>query len=319
MGPAASDDLAGVTVLDLTIWRPGPYATQLLAERGADVLKVEPPGGDPMRAYPELFESLNAKKRSVTIDLKSDDGRREALSLAADVEVVIEGFRPGVVARLGVDYEAVRAVQPSIVYCSLSGMGQDGPLAGVSGHDLNYLAWAGVLAPEGGEPRWPAVAVADLAGGMAAAFEVCAALLRRRRTGEGAFIDVAMGDVMATWTGNASTRAAGSATEHRGSAGYGIFAAGDGGYLTLGIITEDHFWRPLCDELGMTDVRDLPAQERMTRVPELQGAIAEVIGRRGRDELVRALVAAGVPAAPVLSRAEMLQHEHFRHRRVFGD
>ena len=186
-GPAGPDDrqLAGVRVLDLTIWRPGPYATQLLSEIGADVIKVEPPGGDPMRVYPGLFASLHANKRSIVLDLKSDDGRRRGLELAAGAHVVIEGFRPGVADRLGLGYDAVRQVNESVVYCSVSGMGQTGPLALVPGHDLNYVAWAGALSPDGGAPVVPAIPVADLAGGMAAAFAICAAVVRLQRTGPG--------------------------------------------------------------------------------------------------------------------------------------
>src|SRR6185436_15612554 len=127
--------LAGIRVLDLTVWRPGPYATQLLAELGADVLKIEPPGGDPMRSYPELFASLSANKRSIVLDLKDAGGRARALDLAAGADVVMEGFRPGVAARLGMGYDEVRTVNPSVVYCSVSGMGQRGPLALAPGHD----------------------------------------------------------------------------------------------------------------------------------------------------------------------------------------
>src|SRR5437762_10471085 len=161
--------LAGLRVLDLTIWRPGPYGTQLLAEIGADVLKVEPPGGDPMRAYPGLFAGLSANKRSIVLNLKDAADRAHALDLGATADVVIEGFRPGVAARLGVGYDDVRAVNPAIIYCSLSGLGQEGPLASVPGHDLNYQAWAGALAPEGGPPVVAPLPIADLAGGMAAA------------------------------------------------------------------------------------------------------------------------------------------------------
>ena len=178
--------LAGVRVLDLSIWRPGPYATQLLAELGAEVIKVEPPGGDPMRVYAGLFAALHADKRSVVLDLKQPADREpRARRWPRDADVVVEGYRPGVADRLGVGYDQVRAVNPGVIYCSISGLGQDGPLAAVPGHDLDYAAWAGVLAPEGGPPVVPAVPVADLAGGMAAAFAVCAALVRRDRTGRG--------------------------------------------------------------------------------------------------------------------------------------
>jgi crotonobetainyl-CoA:carnitine CoA-transferase CaiB-like acyl-CoA transferase len=164
--------LSGVRVLDFTIWRPGPYATQLLCELGADVLKVEPPTGDPMRSYPSLFAALNAGKRGIALDLKDGDARAEALALAAEADVVVESYRPGVAERLGIGAAAVRAVKPDVVYCSVSGMGQTGPLAQAPGHDLNYMAWAGALAPDGELPRVPAIPVADLSGGMAAALSV---------------------------------------------------------------------------------------------------------------------------------------------------
>src|SRR3954467_5097448 len=154
--------LTGLRVLDFTIWRPGPYATQLLAELGADVLKVEPPGGDPMRVYGSLFATPSADKRSVVLDLKDDTDRARALELAGDADVVIEGYRPGVADRLGIGYDAIAEVNPSIVYCSVSGLGQDGPLALGPGHALNSPAWSGALAAEGGRAREPAVPVADL-------------------------------------------------------------------------------------------------------------------------------------------------------------
>ena len=301
----------GVRVVDVSIWRPGPYATQLLAERGAEVTKVEPPGGDPMRAYPELFDSLNRRKQLIEVDLKSEDGRRRVLELAAGADVFVEAFRPGVVSRLGVDYDAVRAVAPNIVYCSLTGFGQSGPLRDVPGHDLNYLAWGGALAPSGGEPRWPAIPVADLAGGMAAAFEIGAALVRRDRTGEGAYLDVAMADVAALWTGDVHLA-------NRGAPGYGVFATADG-FVTLGVLTEDHFWRPLCEALGLAqELVDLGFAERLERIDDVQQALRAAVATRRRDELTAELLSAGVPAAPVLNRSEMLAHAHFAARRLWG-
>ncbi len=308
--------LDGLRVLDLSIWRPGPYATQLLAEIGADVLKVEPPGGDPMRTYPELFASLHANKRSVVLDLKADGDRARALGLAAAAAVVVEGFRPGVADRLGVGYEDVRAVNPTVVYCSISGMGQDGPLSRVPGHDLNYQAWAGALAPEGGEPVASPLPIADLAGGMAAAFAICAAVYRRAISGEGERIDVSMSDVLATWTGAARPRARGGDPAARGVAGYGTFATADGRHVTLGIISEDHFWRSLCDVLGLAHVRNLTFVERAARLDELRRRVATAIRTRDRDGLVHDLVAADVPVAPVLARAEVLALPHFRERGV---
>lgn len=308
--------LDGLRVLDFSVWRPGPYATQLLAEIGADVIKVEPPGGDPMRMYPELFTSLNANKRSIVVDLKQPAARERVFELAADADVVIEGFRPGVAARLGIDYESIQIARASIIYCSISGMGQDGPLALAAGHDLNYQAWAGALSPEGEAPVVPALPVADLAGGLTAAFAICAAVASRDRTGEGEYIDVAMADILATWTGAAQPKARDADPSARGVPGYGTFETADQGHVVLGVLTEDHFWRPMCDVLDLADVGDLPFAARMTRLTDLQQRIAAAIKRRDRDHLVADLLAAGVPASPVLSRSEMLGLPHFRQRQV---
>jgi crotonobetainyl-CoA:carnitine CoA-transferase CaiB-like acyl-CoA transferase len=308
--------LAGVRILDFTIWRPGPYATQLLAELGADVIKIEPPGGDPMRAYPGLFSELNVNKRSVMLDLKDGDGRRHALALVAEADVVIEGFRPGVAVRLGIGADDIHAVNTRAVYCSVSGMGQYGELSTAPGHDLNFQAWSGALAPDGGAPVTAAVPIADLAGGMAAAFAICAAVVRQQRTGDGETIDVAMGDVLATWTGAIRPLATGVDENLRGVPGYGTFPTADGGYVTLGIITEDHFWSGLCDTLGMSDARGLSFLERMPRLDEFQARVARAIAARDRDPLVEDLLAAGVPAAPVLDRDGMIASAHFRARDV---
>jgi crotonobetainyl-CoA:carnitine CoA-transferase CaiB-like acyl-CoA transferase len=311
--------LAGVRVLDLSVWRPGPYATRLLAEMGADVIKVEPPGGDPMRAYPDLFASLHADKRSIELDLKSAEGRARVLELAAEADVVIEGFRPGVATRLGVDDAAVRAVNPSVVYCSLSGLGQSGPLALTPGHDLNYQAWAGSLAPNGGRPVVPAIPIADLAGGMAAAMAICAAVVRRLRTGEGERVDVSITDVLATWTGAAGNRTTVGGEERSGGdgvAGFATFETSDGRHLALGVLSEDHFWSSLCDVLGLDDIGGLGFGARMDRAAELQARLADAIRARPRDELVEELLAADVPVSPVADRSEMLANPHLAARNV---
>lgn len=201
--------LSGLRVLDLSIWRPGPYTTSLLVPLGADVLKVEPPGGDPMRFYPGLFAAVNEGKRSVMLDLKDEAGRARALELASQAEVLVEGFRPGVLARLGLDHAAVQALNPEIVYCSISGYGQDDPRAALPGHDVNYQAWSGALTPQGGTAtQLPPLPIGDLAAGLSAAFGICAAVLGRMATGQGTYLDVSMTDVLATWTGPAGARSA---------------------------------------------------------------------------------------------------------------
>ena len=313
-----ADPLTGVRVLDLSVWRPGPYCTQLLAGLGAHVRKIEPPNGDPMRAFPELFASLNARKESRRVDLKTDAGRDEALDLAAEVDVVVEGFRPGVVARLGVAYEDVKARNPSVVYCSISGFGQTGPLAQAPGHDLTYMAWAGALSPDGAPPVAPRIPVADLAAATAAAMQICAACVRRAATGEGAFLDIAMADVCAGWTGEADSKLFGQTRATREIPGYGTFPTADAGWIALGVLDEDHFWSGLCQALGLDAHADLEFAARAARVTELQAAVTEAVARRRRDELVTELLAAGVPVAPVLDRPGMLELEHFRARGVFS-
>jgi crotonobetainyl-CoA:carnitine CoA-transferase CaiB-like acyl-CoA transferase len=307
-------------VLDLTVWRPGPYATQLLAELGADVLKVEPPGGDPMRAMPDLFDVLAAGKRSVVLDLKRDDDRARCLDLARDADALVESFRPGVAERLGLGYGAVRERNPTIVYCSVSGYGALGPLAPLPGHDVNYLAYAGALRPSGGEPRQPTVPMADLAGGLAAALTIAAACLGARLHGTGERIDLSVADVLATWVGAVGqVRMAGVEAPLSGAPGYGVYPTADRGYVAVGTVNEDHFWAGLCRALGLSEHEHMPLAERNRRVAELNEGIARVISALSLDDVMERLGRHDVPASPVLTRAEMLRHPHFRRRGTVVD
>jgi crotonobetainyl-CoA:carnitine CoA-transferase CaiB-like acyl-CoA transferase len=314
----ASELLAGMRVLDFSIWRPAPYATQLLADLGAEVLKVEPPGGDPMRAFADIFTTVASHKRSIVLDLKSDDGHARALELAADADVVVEGWRPGVAARLRVGPDDIRAVNPEVIYCSLSGFGQTGPRALEPGHDVNYQAVSGVLAPVTGEParQSPDIPWADLAGGLAAAFAICAAWAGKLRSGEGETIDVAMTDLLATWTGAVGGGSlAGVRARVAGLPAYGAFTAADG-VLVLGTITEPHFWDATCTALGLDDLCGLSVPEQIERGEELRARFAAALAPLPRDAAVARLLAAGAPASPVLTRDEMLADEHLIARGV---
>src|SRR3984957_15380110 len=307
--------LESVRILDLGIWRPVPYATQLLVEMGADVIKVEPPGGDPMRVFPELFAVLNAGKRSIVIDLKSEDGVAEVVALVTAADAAIEGFRPGVAERLGVGYDALRAVNPAIVYCSISGYGADGPLAQVPGHDVNYQAYAGVLRPRGGAPSFGSLPVGDLGAGVTAAMATIAACLRARTTGEGERIDVSISDVLATWTGAVGQLTpVGSALPMNGLPGYGTYCTADDQWVALGVLTEAPFWSGLCRGLGLGHLDGLDLAERIERKNELDAAVAEEIARRSLAQVVAALEEHDVPVSPVLDRDEMLELDHFRVR-----
>ncbi len=307
--------LEGLRILDLGIWRPVPYATQLLAEMGADVLKIEPPGGDPMRIFPQLFDVLNAGKRSMMVDLKTESGREEILSLAVDADAFLEGFRPGVAVRLGVGYESLRTANPIIVYCSISGYGATGPLAACPGHDVNYQAYAGVLAPRGGDPVAGSLPVGDLGAGMTAAMATVAACFRSRTRGEGERIDVGIADVMATWTGAVGQLTPlGSEQPMNGLPGYGTYRTSDDRFVGIGVLVEEHFWSSLCTALGLTEFDGLDLNERIRKKEELDATVAVAIARMSLAEVQALLEENDVPVAPVLSRSEMLELEHFRDR-----
>lgn len=310
--------LTGVRVLDMSIWRPGPYCTQLLVNLGADVLKIEPPGGDPMRGFPELFASLNAHKRSVVLDLKQEEGRARAHELVADADVLVEGFRPGVAERLGMGARETRAINPTLVYCSVSGFGQTGPLAQAPGHDVNYQATAAVLAPDGGPAIEGKLPIADLTGGVFAALAVCAALVGRSSNGEGEQADVSMTDTLATWTGPfESTKLEGAGDDFKGLPTYGVFTTADGREVVLGIINEEHFWATVCDAFGFDDLRDVDTLARIKRGGEVRGRIAAAIAARKLDDVLADLE--GAPISGVLTRAEMLKHPQLVHRGLVGE
>jgi crotonobetainyl-CoA:carnitine CoA-transferase CaiB-like acyl-CoA transferase len=310
--------LTGMRVLDLAAWRPVPHATQILADLGAEVLKVEPPGGDPMRGYPEIFASVARGKRSVVIDLRTDAGRARAVALARDADVVCEGWRPGVAERLGVGYAQLGADRPELIYCSISGYGQTGPWRDVPGHDVDFQALGGALAPRAGEDaQVPRVPIADLESGTLAALLVCAAWARRIATGVGERIDVAMADVVAWWVGpRAATAQSGRTARTTGSPGYGLFRAADGEWLALGVLSEDHLWRAICraltlDERSGEALSDLTFPARLDRIDTIDAAIADAVARLTRADAVDRLLAEGAPVAPVLAPEEVMEHPQY--------
>lgn len=314
--------LAGISVLSIAEQFPGPYATLLLADLGADVVVVERPGGgDPTRERaPEFHESLNRNKRSVALDLKHPEGRDAFLRLAGSADVVLEGFRPGVVERLGVGYAAVRGVNPDVVYVSISGFGQTGSLRDLPAHDLSLQAVAGLLHDRLGDRECgpaPWLAVGDLSAGTFAALAVLGGLVARDRTGEPSYVDVSMADGLVSWmTPFLFAAANGMALPGLPprDPGYGIFPTADGGAICLSIAFEDWFWADLCDRAGIIEHATLTARARVERYEELQGLLADVFARRTRAEWEQVLGAGGVPFAPVLSLADVLAHPHVAER-----
>ncbi|HEU4388741.1 MAG TPA: CaiB/BaiF CoA-transferase family protein [Blastocatellia bacterium] len=317
--------LKGYRVLDLSRLLPGPYCTMLLGDLGADVVKVEDvQTGDPSRFnQPRVgdqsirFRQLNRNKRSIAIDLKSTKGRELFLKLAVTADLVLEQFRPGVVDRLGVGYDAVCRVNPGIVYCSLTGYGQSGPYRDRAGHDLNYVGLAGALgltADDSGRPAIPGVQIADIAGGMMAAFSMLAALLARQRTGQGQYIDVSMFDVVLSMLPvPAANEFAGSSIGIGGRyiltgayPFYNVYETGDGGFLTLGAL-EPKFWQNFCRAVGREDL--IPRQfDEGERRDELFRVLREIFKSRTRNDWVAIMQTADCCCEPVLSMAESFSH-----------
>ena len=247
-------------MLDLSRQLPGPFCSSLLADLGMDVLQITRPG-DPMGLG---IPALTRNKRSMTLNLRTGAGREILYRLVKDADVLLEGARPGVARRLGIDYETLRGINPRLVYCSLSGYGQDGPYRDRVGHDVNYLGFAGVLgliAGSDGRPVVPTVQIADIgAGALPAAVGILAALLARASTGEGQLVDVAMLDGAFAWTVypmllwqlSGKLPAPGGERLNGGSPGYNVYETKDGRHVTVGAY-EPHFWATLCRKLGRED------------------------------------------------------------------
>jgi len=315
--------LDGMRVLDLSVWRPMPHATQILADLGAEVLKVEPPGGDPMRGYPEIFASVARGKRSIVCDLKTDEGLARALELARQADVVCEGWRPGVAERLGLSFGAVTALNPSVIYCSLSGYGQNGPLRDLPGHDVNFQAIAGALARgehDHRDPEVPRLPVADLEGGTVCALLICAAWARRLQTGDGEYIDVAMADAVQWWVGTRSgTAHEDQANRTVGSPGYGVFRTSDGAWIALGVLGEQRLWDNTCRALGFDDLSGLAFAARLARTKEINDRIASAIAGLDAAVVLAQLASHDVPASPVLAPEEAGRHPQFLARELHVD
>src|SRR5437763_8851886 len=299
--------LTGILVLDFTTLLPGPLATLMLAEAGAEVIKIERPEGEDMRAMPPRFDGeaavfalLNRGKKSVVLDLKNENDRKQLEPLFEKADVLVEQFRPGVMQRLNLGFEDVRKINPRIVYCSISGYGQDGPRAGEAGHDINYQSRTGLLALQPGpaeKPVIPPALIADIGGGtMPAVINVLLGLRQRDATGEGVHLDIAMTDAMFTfaWYGYVIGHATGKfpgAGEMRlvgASPRYQLYPTRDGKIVACGA-REQKFWLAFCNTIGlpaplMNDAADLQATK---------SAIAKIIAGETAEHWQPIFVAAG--------------------------
>jgi alpha-methylacyl-CoA racemase len=325
--------LAGVRVLDLSRLLPGGYVTQMLADLGAEVLKIEEPGiGDYARAMPpfagtvgQAFLAVNRDKRSVALNLKHPEGREALLRLAEGADVLLESYRPGVMARLGLDYESLHARNPRLVVCSISGYGQSGPYSQRAGHDLNYVGYAGLLAHlarPNQPPVMPGAQLADIAGGsLMAVTGILAGLVGCAATSEGRYIDVSMTDgalsllpLLATRVLNGTPEPAPGEAELTGALpGYNLYETADGRYLTVAAL-EPKFFENLCTQLGRPDLiaRQFPRDtaDRDATIAEL----AAIFRTKTCDAWLAELADADCCVGPVNTLNEALADPQLRAR-----
>ncbi len=321
--------LDGITVLNLGSVGPAARAARMLADYGARVVMIAPVSKKGALQTKPVYHTYGAGRGflRMRLDLKAEAGVEALLRMAEKADVVIESYRPGVVDRLGIGWEAMRARNPAIVYCSTSGYGQDGPASGWAGHDLNYLAMSGFLAcsePRGdGGPPIPGATVADSAGGgMHAVLSIMAALVARSKTGEGSFLDVSAAEGILSLMALSLDQylATGEEAGPRKVlltgryAFYDTYQASDGGWLSVGAI-EPHFYRNLCERLGLPQYQG--DQYDDGKQDEIREAFRAAFKTRTRDEWTQELAANDTCVAPVLSIPEVVAHPHWRERGVF--
>ncbi|MEX0923501.1 MAG: CoA transferase [Rhodovibrionaceae bacterium] len=317
--------LEGVRIMDLSRHLPGPLATLLLADMGAEIVKIEPPGGEEMRSIgpkgPDgrslYYHAVNAGKATTEIDLKSEAGRARLLDLAAGADVVIESFRVGVMERLGVGYAVMKARKPDLIYCAMSGFGQEGPYAQRAGHDMNYLALTGMLSlAAGSSPPYPPPA--DSSAAMMAAISVLGALRHRDRTGEGSYLDLALADAalpLASFdlaeASDGAVPSGGSGLLNGGAAYYGIYDTKDGQRVTLCAI-EPKFWTAFCAAAGQPGW--VARQGEAMPQEALRRDIAALFAGMTLEDAVATFDPADCCFAPVMSLPEGLRSEQVESR-----
>jgi alpha-methylacyl-CoA racemase len=316
--------LAGLRVVELAGLGPAPFAAMLLADLGADVVRIDRPGARPFAGGPE-HDLLGRGRRSVAVDLKSGDGPDVVLRLVERADVLLEGFRPGVTERLGIGPAECLARNPRLVYGRMTGWGQEGPLAATAGHDVGYIAVTGALhaiGRQGGPPQIPLNLVGDFGGGaMYLVVGVLAALLEARLSGSGQVVDAAIVDgtahlatmVLGMLAGGSWRDARGENLLDSGAPWYDVYETADGRHLAVGAL-EPQFYAELVDRLGLADV----APDRAGADPALlRGLLADTIAGRTRDEWVEVFEGSDACVAPVLSFTEAREHPHLAARQTY--
>ncbi|MDE3759844.1 CoA transferase [Sinorhizobium meliloti] len=316
--------LEGVKVLSLAEQYPGPYATLLLADLGADVTLIERPnGGDPARKLKSLFSALSRNKRSAVLDLKSAAGRDSLFELSRTADVLIEGYRPDVMKKLGLSYAELSPINRRLVYLSLTGFGQNGPHRRRPVHDLSCQGLAGVLFQQSRTGRLEKpfqLPVADLASGTLAAFGVVSALLARERTGHGCYIDLAMTDSLVSWMtayhyATLNGRALGEVDEEEPA--YGTFACADNKLITLSIPHEDRYWQALCRTTGLIHLASASHQNRVQHAADYRAQLALEIAKQTQNTWACLFNAIEIPWGHVHDLNEVAQDPQLCTRDLF--
>ena len=317
MGP-----LQDIRVLDMSRLLPGPFCTRLFADMGADVIKIEEPvKGDYSRNFVPRrgdfacwFMEVNRNKKSVALDLKNEEDRRLFLELAKTAQVVVESYRPGVMKKLGVDFETVKQVNPKIVYCSITGYGKQGPLVKQADHDIGYQSLAGLISLSGekdGKPSIPGVLAADMQASAMAGMSILAALHHAERTGEGQEISLSLFDtclalvpgVSATYFGNGFVNMRGNNWLSGANPNYNVYRTKDGRYMSVGCL-EEKFWKNLCGVLERPDL--IPVIQDETKYPWLKDELTAIIATKTMEEWVELAKGSDSCFAPVLNYDEAL-------------
>jgi crotonobetainyl-CoA:carnitine CoA-transferase CaiB-like acyl-CoA transferase len=317
--------LAGILILDLSRLLPGPFCSMILADHGARVISVE----DRRFLSDDFFIStVNRNKEHMTLNLKTPQGKEIFFRLAEKADVLMEGFRPGIVHRLGIDYDTVRSINPNIIYCSITGYGQSGAYRNRAGHDVNFLGYSGVLDLMGEPdrpPSIPGIQVADIAGGgMNAAIGILLALFARERTGKGQYIDISMTDGMVSLlslplflhqrTGEFSKRGE-SMLSHR-FACYNTFETADGRYISIGAV-ENRFWKILCEHLGVPEYAALQYDEK--RREEIIDVMRRTFRKKTLARWETEMADLDVCWGPIRNLKEVLEDSCFREREMVVD
>ena len=319
---SAWQPLKGVRILDFSVLLPGPLSTVLLADLGAEVVKIESPSGDPARQLlPEVFRTLNRNKRGVMLDLKDSSSHARVAELMRWADVVVESFRPGVAQRIGIGFEEARRHNSKIIYCSMSGFGQDGPWRAKSGHDLTYSAAAGAMSHPGSwgqKPTRSSLPVGDLVAGMMASNAILAALRERDVTGQAAHLDLSIFESMFFCAATRHGLEANTDLTSHLFPGNDLYQTADGETLALGLM-EDHYWQAFCDLAAPLDsdlslLRSLDEQARRGRGDELTAKLRSLIRSETLEQWCRRLEASDIPFEICVTPAQAADSQHLRMR-----